>query len=498
MGSSTPARAARRLKPGRRPIGCSPCRRRTSRWRPSTASRRAAGGDRLPARGHRRLRRRSSRRWRSSCAAPARRPARRSPSTTDSFGYRWMILHDPDVEDLVVGVNAVSDALAVGGYGDRVLARCSPSRTPRTAAVLHLQLQARLLVPVRARRAASRPRDAERELQIKAMIEQRAADRARARALVPALGDPDLMTEIHAKVLSIHDVAPAPAPCIEGVDWRPLRDELGVTAFGMNAYVGAEPGTVVVEPHDEVDTGHEEVYAVIAGSARFKLDGQTFDVAAPGFVEARLPRRAARRTPSRAGRSCSPSALRRTSRSRSPSGRPASTSSGARQQLGGVGARRDADVATEVVAEVGLVEVAQVLGKRGEVGGLTGPPSAQPPRAADSAAAPTRAHADVRGTGRCSVRTDTPCRAATSVTRRSGGPSRIVLAASTTVVIPASGAGRCARRNASTRPIRRRRRRRPLELGSWRAEGLRERHHPAGQLRPRGARSRARTRPGGT
>ena len=41
---------------------------------------------------------------------------------TTTFGYRWMILHDPDVEDLVVGVNAVSDALAVGGYGDRMLA----------------------------------------------------------------------------------------------------------------------------------------------------------------------------------------------------------------------------------------------------------------------------------------------------------------------------------------------------------------------------------------
>jgi hypothetical protein len=39
----------------------------------------------------------------------------------DTFGYRWMILRDPDVEDLVVGVNAVSDALAVGGYADRVL-----------------------------------------------------------------------------------------------------------------------------------------------------------------------------------------------------------------------------------------------------------------------------------------------------------------------------------------------------------------------------------------
>jgi hypothetical protein len=40
----------------------------------------------------------------------------------DEFGYRWMIVRDPDIEDLAVGVNAVSDALAVGGYNDRVLA----------------------------------------------------------------------------------------------------------------------------------------------------------------------------------------------------------------------------------------------------------------------------------------------------------------------------------------------------------------------------------------
>ena len=39
----------------------------------------------------------------------------------DEYGYRWMVLRDPDLEDLVVGVNAVSDALAVGGYQDRVL-----------------------------------------------------------------------------------------------------------------------------------------------------------------------------------------------------------------------------------------------------------------------------------------------------------------------------------------------------------------------------------------
>ena len=40
----------------------------------------------------------------------------------DDFGYRWVVLSDPDVEDLVVGVNAVKDALDTSGYGDRVLA----------------------------------------------------------------------------------------------------------------------------------------------------------------------------------------------------------------------------------------------------------------------------------------------------------------------------------------------------------------------------------------
>jgi hypothetical protein len=42
-------------------------------------------------------------------------------TSDDTYGYRWMVLHDDDIEDLAVGVNAVSDALQLGGYGDRVL-----------------------------------------------------------------------------------------------------------------------------------------------------------------------------------------------------------------------------------------------------------------------------------------------------------------------------------------------------------------------------------------
>jgi PspAB-like protein len=39
----------------------------------------------------------------------------------DSYGYRWMVLRDPDFDDVVVSVNTVSTELQGGGYGDRLL-----------------------------------------------------------------------------------------------------------------------------------------------------------------------------------------------------------------------------------------------------------------------------------------------------------------------------------------------------------------------------------------
>ena len=40
---------------------------------------------------------------------------------SDGMGYRWMIVRDDDVEDLAVGINAVSDQLALDGYAERLL-----------------------------------------------------------------------------------------------------------------------------------------------------------------------------------------------------------------------------------------------------------------------------------------------------------------------------------------------------------------------------------------
>jgi len=72
--------------------------------------------------------------------------------------------------------------------------------------------------------------------------------------------------------------------------WKPVRRELGISAFGTNAYVAENAGDVVVEPHDELDEadegdrGHQEIYLVLDGSARFTVDGDDFDVAKGGIV----------------------------------------------------------------------------------------------------------------------------------------------------------------------------------------------------------------------
>ena len=63
---------------------------------------------------------------------------------------------------------------------------------------------------------------------------------------------------------------------VAGVSWLPLRRELGVEAFGVNAYV-ADAGELVVEEHTEQGLRHEEVYVVLRGAATFTLDGVKSD-----------------------------------------------------------------------------------------------------------------------------------------------------------------------------------------------------------------------------
>lgn len=59
-----------------------------------------------------------------------------------------------------------------------------------------------------------------------------------------------------------------------GLVWRPIRRTLGVTGFGINGYTGDQAGDVLIETHDETSPGaggHEELYLVVSGSARFTI-----------------------------------------------------------------------------------------------------------------------------------------------------------------------------------------------------------------------------------
>lgn len=82
------------------------------------------------------------------------------------------------------------------------------------------------------------------------------------------------------QVLQIDEIEPI---AVAGVSWRPLRRELGVEAFGVNAYT-ANAGELVVEEHTEQGLQHEEVYVVVSGAAAFTLDGERHDAPAGTIV----------------------------------------------------------------------------------------------------------------------------------------------------------------------------------------------------------------------
>jgi len=41
---------------------------------------------------------------------------------TDTYGFEWLIVHDPDIEDQVTSIHAVASELTAQGFGDRLLA----------------------------------------------------------------------------------------------------------------------------------------------------------------------------------------------------------------------------------------------------------------------------------------------------------------------------------------------------------------------------------------
>jgi hypothetical protein len=72
-------------------------------------------------------------------------------------------------------------------------------------------------------------------------------------------------------------------------DWKPLRHELGIGAFGVNAWLAAAAGDQAIERHDEKvaeggANGHEELYVVLRGAARFTVADEEVEAPAGTLV----------------------------------------------------------------------------------------------------------------------------------------------------------------------------------------------------------------------
>jgi tetratricopeptide (TPR) repeat protein len=59
--------------------------------------------------------------------------------------------------------------------------------------------------------------------------------------------------------------------------WAPIRAALDVGAFGINAWTAHEAGAAVIPAHDEAPSGHEELFLVTAGHARFTVGEDEID-----------------------------------------------------------------------------------------------------------------------------------------------------------------------------------------------------------------------------
>ena len=75
----------------------------------------------------------------------------------------------------------------------------------------------------------------------------------------------------------------------DGFVWRPIRRHFDIRGFGVNAYSALEVGGMIVEEHTENQLGHEEIYLVLRGRARFTIDGDEHELGPRQLVFVRDP-----------------------------------------------------------------------------------------------------------------------------------------------------------------------------------------------------------------
>jgi hypothetical protein len=90
-------------------------------------------------------------------------------TSADEYGYRWLILRDPDFEDLVVALNTISTQLQGSGYGDRLLAAVFPFEDSGKPIYFIYNFKRGAYYPF-IPAPGEQARDSERELRLKAQV----------------------------------------------------------------------------------------------------------------------------------------------------------------------------------------------------------------------------------------------------------------------------------------------------------------------------------------
>jgi hypothetical protein len=88
----------------------------------------------------------------------------------DSYGYRWMVLGDPEVEDLAVGINAVSSSIETAGHGERLLCAVFAFTDARQKPLYFIYNYKRGFWYPFVPAGGEQQRSVERELQLKAQM----------------------------------------------------------------------------------------------------------------------------------------------------------------------------------------------------------------------------------------------------------------------------------------------------------------------------------------
>jgi tetratricopeptide (TPR) repeat protein len=95
------------------------------------------------------------------------------------------------------------------------------------------------------------------------------------------------------RVLQLRDIPPAASE--ERPTWYPIRLELGIGAFGINAWEATAPDQDLIGEHTELDEEehpaprHEELYLVQSGHAVFTVAGEEIDAPTGTLVFVRDP-----------------------------------------------------------------------------------------------------------------------------------------------------------------------------------------------------------------